>query len=85
MAKLKTIKFKQGGDVINIDVPAGGGGEVDWQDVLNKPELYDKTEINAMLGNKVDKANIVDNLTTNDATKVLSAKQGKVLQDTKKH
>ena len=26
MAKLKTIKFKQGGDVINIDVPEGGGG-----------------------------------------------------------
>ena len=27
------------------------------------------------------KANIVDNLTTNDATKMLSAKQGKVLND----
>lgn len=53
MAKLKTIKFKQGGEVIDIDVPAGG--VVDWQDVENKPELYDKTEINAMLGNKVDK------------------------------
>lgn len=26
MAKLKTIKFKQGGDVIDIDVPAGGSG-----------------------------------------------------------
>ena len=26
MAKLKTIKFKQGGDVIDIDVSAGGGG-----------------------------------------------------------
>jgi hypothetical protein len=30
-----------------------------------------------------DKAGIVDNLTTNDATKVLSAKQGKILQDNK--
>ena len=29
------------------------------------------------------KTSIVDNLTTDDATKVLSAKQGKVLQDTK--
>ena len=31
---------------------------------------------------KVDKTSIVDNLTTDDATKVLSAKQGKVLNDT---
>ena len=33
------------------------------------------------LAGKVDKTSIVDNLTTNDATKVLSAKQGKVLKD----
>jgi hypothetical protein len=32
---------------------------------------------------KVDKTSIIDNLTTGDTTKVLSAKQGKVLQDTK--
>ena len=32
-------------------------------------------------GNYVKKSDIVDNLTTNDATKVLSAKQGKVLND----
>jgi len=31
----------------------------------------------------IPKTEIVDNLTTNDATKVLSAKQGKALQDTK--
>ena len=30
-----------------------------------------------MFDDKVDKTSIVDNLTTNDATKVLSAKQGK--------
>ncbi len=30
---------------------------------------------------KVDRADIVDNLTTNDGTKPLSAKQGKILQD----
>lgn len=29
----------------------------------------------------VKKSDIVDNLTTNDATKVLSAKQGKALKD----
>ena len=33
------------------------------------------------LAGKVDKTSIVDNLTTDDATKVLSAKQGKVLND----
>ena len=37
----------------------------------------------AYWNDKVDKADIVDNLTTNDATKVLSAKQGMVLQDNK--
>lgn len=31
---------------------------------------------------KIDKSSIVDNLTTDDATKVLSAKQGKTLSDT---
>ena len=38
--------------------------------------------VNARIGEKVDKTSIVDNLTTDDATKVLSAKQGKVLNDT---
>ena len=33
------------------------------------------------IAGKVDKTSIVDNLTTDDATKVLSAKQGKVLND----
>lgn len=39
-----------------------------------------KTSIEAVF---LKKADIVDNLTTNDATKVLSAKQGKSLQDSK--
>ena len=38
---------------------------------------------NYQLGLKIDKASIADNLTTDDATKVLSAKQGKNLQDNK--
>lgn len=33
-----------------IDASGGGGGTVDWQDVENKPELYDKNEIDLMLG-----------------------------------
>ncbi len=39
--------------------------------------------INELNTNKTNKSDIVDNLTTDDATKMLSAKQGKVLQDTK--
>ena len=37
--------------------------------------------IEALDTGKVNKTDIVDNLTTNDATKVLSAKQGKTLND----
>lgn len=37
-----------------------------------------KTALDAVYAKKTD---IVDNLTTNDATKVLSAKQGKALAD----
>ena len=37
--------------------------------------------IEAIDTGKVNKTDIVDNLTTNDATKVLSSKQGKVLND----
>ena len=37
--------------------------------------------IEALDTSKVNKADIVDNLTTNDAQKVLSAKQGKALKD----
>ncbi len=46
----------------------------------NYPEGADL--VTALAG-KVDKTSIVDNLTTNDATKVLSAKQGKALEDNK--
>ena len=43
-------------------------------------ELIDA--IDEVEAKKVDKTSIVDNLTTDDATKVLSANQGKVLKDT---
>ena len=43
------------GDNITIDennvISASGGIEtVDWQDIENKPELYNKTEIDTMMG-----------------------------------
>lgn len=40
-----------------------------------------KTEMNNNLNNKVDKNDIIDNLDTNDATKPLSARIGKILND----
>jgi hypothetical protein len=40
---------------------------VAWQDVENKPELYNKTEINTILGNKVDKVSGMG-LSSNDFT-----------------
>ena len=48
------------------------GGIVDWQDVENKPELYNKTEINSMLDNKVDKVT-GKGLSTNDLTNTLKS------------
>jgi hypothetical protein len=47
-----------------------------------KAEVYTQDQINAFLLQKVNKADIADNLTTNNSSKVLSAKQGKVLKDT---
>ena len=41
------------------------------------------TGLTTSLNSKVNVSDIVDNLTTNDATKVLSAKQGKALEDGK--
>lgn len=40
-------------------------------------------KINQIIDAKIDYDSIVDNLTTNDATKPISAKQGKALQDNK--
>lgn len=49
-------------------------------DVFSLSDYYTKSEVNALIPTV---PTIADNLTTDDATKVLSAKQGKVLQDNK--
>ena len=63
----------------NIDIP------LDGQSLTSAVyrELFAWDDVKDIVGEQVAKSDIVDNLTTNDATKVLSAKQGKVLQDTK--
>ena len=50
-------------------------------DTNHTHNISDVTNLQNSLNNKVNTSDIVDNLTTNDATKVLSAKQGKVLND----
>lgn len=55
-----------------------GLGNCDNTSDANKPV---STAGQTALNLKADKADIVDNLTTNDATKMLSAKQGKALHD----
>ena len=50
-------------------------------DFTHTHSISDVTTLQTNLNNKVNTSDIVDNLTTNDATKVLSAKQGKVLND----
>ena len=48
-------------------------------DVASTINMSNITGLNTSLDGKVDKTSIADNLTTDDATKVLSAKQGKIL------
>lgn len=45
--------------------------------------LYTKAQIDTAFFTKIDKTDIVDNATTDDPTKVLSARQGKVLDEKK--
>ena len=52
-------------------------------DFTHTHSISDVTTLQTNLNNKVNTSDIVDNLTTNDTTKVLSAKQGKLLQDNK--
>ena len=56
--------------------------ELKADEIVYSVEKNVKEVIEDLEANKVNKTSIVDNLTTDDATKVLSAKQGKVLNDT---
>lgn len=50
-------------------------------DTNHTHSISDVTNLQSTLDSKMNKSDIVNNLTTNDATKVLSAQQGKVLND----
>lgn len=59
---------------------APDGGDLDRLIELVNAINQNRDSITALTSAKVDKTDIVDNLTTQDATKVLSAKQGYVLK-----
>ena len=63
----------------------GGGGSVDivtsWSSTTSDTKVPSEKLSKNSLDAKVNTSDIADNLTTNDATKVLSAKQGKALND----
>lgn len=73
----KNVDMENGKDVQEIigDVDIDNDGNVGNQ--LKKINQ----EINDLNNNKINKIDIVDNLTTDDSNKVLSAKQGKILND----
>lgn len=54
-----------------------------WIQVSASGSTYTKVEIDTALNSKTNTADIVDNLTSTDTGKPLSAKQGKALQDNK--
>lgn len=86
MAIEKLTEFAKDGQK-NVD----GLTETDGFPVLTKPArqwfnwLFNSitTKINEIIDQKIDFEDIIDNLTTNDATQPVSAKQAKVLQDNK--
>jgi hypothetical protein len=49
-------------------------------DKINSTAVYTKTELNSLLAAKVNALDIINNLTSSDTTKPLSANQGKVLK-----
>ena len=71
-------------DNLNVDDVHYAAGRLHYESFSNAIYYSDVDgigDINKELAVKGDLPTIIDNLTTNDATKVLSAKQGKVLND----
>lgn len=71
-------------DNLNVDDVHYAAGHLHYESFSNAIYYSDVDgigDINKELAVKGDLPTIIDNLTTNDATKVLSAKQGKILND----
>ena len=89
MNKVKTIKVKNedgsvseesyaiAADALNIDMVNGKN----VQETIGTIDVDKDGDIAAQLNKKINKSDIIDNLDSTDANKVLSAKQGKVLNE----
>lgn len=79
--KLATITI----DGVDTDLYCNSGGSADivtsWESTLSDEKVASEKLVKNTIDTKINTSDIVDNLTTNDATKVLSAKQGKALYD----
>lgn len=89
MNKIKTIKIKNedgsvseesysiAADALNIDMTNGKN----VQETIGTIDVDQDGDIAAQLNKKINKSDIIDNLNSSDNNKVLSAKQGKVLNE----
>lgn len=79
------VKGERGYSAYELYVQNGGTlTEEEWLDAfLNADNYYTKDETDDLLDNKSNIADIVDNLTSTDTNKPLSANQGKELNDNK--
>ena len=82
-SSLKTINNESILGSGNISVGGDGSADIvtEWETVLSDSKVPSEKLTKNTLDGKVNTSDIVDNLTTNDSTKPLSAKQGKVLND----
>ena len=85
-AMVSSVAISNGNLVItwNADSGISTPTSIPLTNIFNPANYYDKTAIDGMISDiEAGQVSIVDNLTTNDSAKALSAKQGKVLQDNK--
>lgn len=84
-AMVSSVAITDGNLVITWNSDAGiQPTPIPLTDIFNPANYYNKDEIDQIISDvEAGQVDIVDNLTTNDATKALSAKQGKALQDNK--
>ena len=71
-----------GADAVNVDLEKGTNVEEEITSINTSIENINNS-ITSLTNNKLSKADVVDNLTTADASKALSANQGKVLNEAK--
>ena len=79
MDKIKYIKLEQEEGVYSDPIPLSVNSDYIDVDGVNLTDYVEQNDIN--INNKINISDIVDNLNNNESNKVLSAKQGKVLNE----